>query len=83
MMAAGRRDELAQRLMANGWPPDTPAALILGAATPSMWTWRGWLSALPDAIVPAASADAPARVVVGAVAAPLEGAALEAERIGS
>ncbi len=69
MMAAGRRDELAQRLMANGWPPDTPAALILGAATPSMWTWRGWLSALPDAIVPAASADAPGTVVVGAVAA--------------
>jgi uroporphyrin-III C-methyltransferase/precorrin-2 dehydrogenase/sirohydrochlorin ferrochelatase len=69
MMAASRRDELVQRLMAHGWPPDTPAALILGASTPSMWTWRGGLSDLPGAIAPAASADAPGTIVIGAVAA--------------
>lgn len=69
MMAVGSRDRLARRMMANGWPADTPAAMILGAATPCMWTWRGQLSGLVDAIVPAASAGAPGTIVIGAVAA--------------
>ena len=46
MMSMGTRAQLAARLIATGWPGDTPAAAILGAATPQAWTWKGPLDDL-------------------------------------
>ena len=41
MMSMATRAGLARRLVARGWPADTPAAVILGAATPQAWAWKG------------------------------------------
>jgi uroporphyrin-III C-methyltransferase / precorrin-2 dehydrogenase / sirohydrochlorin ferrochelatase len=68
MMALGPRATLAQRLLARGWGPDTPAAIVIGASTPQMWTWKGRLDALSAVVVPSARADAPGTVVIGDVA---------------
>ena len=68
MMSLGTRVELAARLLANGWPGDTPAAAILGAATPQAWTWKGPLDELAGLEVPADRTDLPGTIVVGHVA---------------
>jgi uroporphyrin-III C-methyltransferase/precorrin-2 dehydrogenase/sirohydrochlorin ferrochelatase len=68
MMSMGSRASLAAQLLDRGWPADTPAALLLGAATPRQWTWRGALGALAACEPPAESAGAPGTIVVGAVA---------------
>lgn len=69
MMSMGSRAVLTAQLLERGWPSETPAALLLGAATPRQWTWRGRLSDLAACEPPASSADAPGTIVVGAVAA--------------
>lgn len=68
MMSMGNREALANRLLGRGWPAETPAALLVGAATSRQWTWRGVISALATCVPPATSADAPGTIVVGAVA---------------
>ena len=68
MMSLGTRAALAARLIANGWPADTPAAAILGAATPRAWTWKGPLEELVGLELPADRADLPGTIVVGRVA---------------
>lgn len=69
MMSMGSRAALTGQLLDRGWPGETPAALLLGAATPRQWTWRGPLSDLATCEPPLFSADAPGTIVVGAVAA--------------
>jgi uroporphyrin-III C-methyltransferase len=66
LMGIGVRGQVLERLRARGWDADTPAAIILGAATPGMWTWRGRLAELSSARLPESSA--PGTIVVGAVA---------------
>ena len=68
MMAVANRAAVARALLARGWPALTPAAIILGAATPRMWTWRGALDELGEAAIPADRDDLPGTLVVGAVA---------------
>ena len=46
MMGLGGRDELATRLIAHGWSPETRAAIVCGASTPDEWTWTGRLADL-------------------------------------
>lgn len=76
LMGIGRRASIADRLIARGWDGDTPAAIVAGAATREMWTWRGELSRLAGPVPPDASAAG--TIVVGDVAAlPI---ALPAER---
>jgi uroporphyrin-III C-methyltransferase/precorrin-2 dehydrogenase/sirohydrochlorin ferrochelatase len=71
LMGIGPRASIAARLVARGWDADTPAAIVIGAATAGMWTWRGALSALPSAALPPTSA--PGTIVIGDVAAlPIE-----------
>jgi uroporphyrin-III C-methyltransferase len=65
LMGLAVRAQVRERLLARGWDPDTPAAIVLGAATPDMWTWRGPLSELAR-VLPESSA--PGTVVIGAVA---------------
>jgi uroporphyrin-III C-methyltransferase/precorrin-2 dehydrogenase/sirohydrochlorin ferrochelatase len=64
LMAVGGRAELAQRLIAHGWRPDTPAAIICGASTPDEWVWTGIVSDLGQVEVPAGIAGV---VVIGDV----------------
>jgi uroporphyrin-III C-methyltransferase/precorrin-2 dehydrogenase/sirohydrochlorin ferrochelatase len=52
MMAVGARMELAAKLIAHGWAPTTPAAVICAASTPDAWTWTGMLSDMGAAMPP-------------------------------
>ena len=71
LMAIGRRGPIAQRLIDRGWNPATPVAVVFGAGTPEMQTWRGKLSELVTAVIPASSAAG--TIVIGEVAGlPLE-----------
>lgn len=67
LMGLGQRGRIAARLLARGWAPETPAAVIVGAATAQSWSWKGTLAALPSVEIPEASAGAPGLLVVGAV----------------
>ncbi|MYD71694.1 MAG: uroporphyrinogen-III C-methyltransferase [Acidobacteria bacterium] len=80
LMGLRNRERIARTLLDVGWRPDTPAAVVLGAATPGMATWRGRLDALADErFEPAGEAGgaspergsetpAPGTIVVGEVA---------------
>jgi uroporphyrin-III C-methyltransferase len=71
LMGIGPRASIADRLIARGWEGDTPAAIVIGAATPEMSTWRGRLSLIGSAALPASSA--PGTIIIGDVAAlPIE-----------
>ena len=48
LMGLRNRERIARTLLDVGWRPDTPASVVLGAATPGMATWRGRLDALAD-----------------------------------
>lgn len=48
LMGLRNRERIARTLLDVGWRPDTPSAVVLGAATPGMATWRGRLDALAD-----------------------------------
>ena len=67
MMGLGQRARIAERLAARGWSAETPAAIVVGAATPQSWRWLGTLGALGAAEIPAASSGAPGMLVIGAV----------------
>ena len=67
MMGLGQRARIAERLIARGWPASTPAAVVVGAATPQSARWIGTLDGLGAAEVPSASAGAPGLLVIGAV----------------
>ena len=67
MMGLGQRARIAERLVARGWSAETPAAIVVGAATPQSWRWLGTLGALGAAEIPAASSGAPGMLVIGAV----------------
>ncbi len=67
MMGLGQRARIAERLSARGWSAETPAAIVVGAATPQSWRWLGTLGALGAAELPAASSGAPGMLVIGAV----------------
>jgi siroheme synthase len=67
MMGLGQRARIAARLAARGWPSETPAAVVVGAATPQSWRWLGRLGALGAVEIPAASSGAPGLLVIGAV----------------
>ena len=46
LMGLRNRGRIARRLLAGGWRAETPAAVVLGAATDGMATWVGSLDAL-------------------------------------
>jgi siroheme synthase len=67
-MAVAGRAAIAQRLVARGWSPETPAAVLLGASSEGAFTWTGLLRDLGSAPLPPGT-DLPGTLVVGAVAA--------------
>lgn len=69
MMSLGARSEIAARLLARGWPPDTRAALVLGAHTDRQWSWTGTVDQLASIAIPADRRELPGLVVIGDVVA--------------
>lgn len=65
LMGIGSRDRITSRLLAQGWNAATPAAVVLGAATPHMWTWRGPLGEL--GAIDLEDSGAPGTIVIGDV----------------
>jgi uroporphyrin-III C-methyltransferase/precorrin-2 dehydrogenase/sirohydrochlorin ferrochelatase len=66
LMGLGSRAAVASRLLARGWSPLTPAAVVLGASTEAARAWTGTLGSLATADV-SATPQAPGTIVVGAV----------------
>jgi uroporphyrin-III C-methyltransferase/precorrin-2 dehydrogenase/sirohydrochlorin ferrochelatase len=46
LMGVGRRVQLANRLIARGWPRQTPAAIVVEASRPTQTVWTGTLDDL-------------------------------------
>jgi uroporphyrin-III C-methyltransferase len=67
LMGLASRAAVAARLVARGWSPLTPAAVVLGAATDAARTWTGTLGALGSTPLDGAESSAPGTIVVGAV----------------
>ncbi|HEX2658798.1 MAG TPA: uroporphyrinogen-III C-methyltransferase, partial [Polyangia bacterium] len=80
LMGLGQRARIAHTLAEQGWAATTPAAVILGAATPAAWHWTGTLADLGGVALPPAADDdhrQPGMLVIGevvAVAAEIEAA---------
>jgi siroheme synthase len=68
LMGLRARGDIAARLLARGWPPATPAAIVLGASGAKASRWSGTLRELGAAPLPPGD-DLPGTLVVGAVAA--------------
>ena len=64
LMGVRTRRELAARLVARGWSPATPAAIVFGAAHPDGFSWIGQLSTLGE---PDFTTELPAVIVIGEV----------------
>jgi len=69
LMGLGQRARIAERLLARGWRPETPAAVVVGAATPSQWRWTGALAGLGAVEIPPSAVEAPGLLVIGDVVA--------------
>ena len=67
MMGLRQRARVAELLMARGWDRATPAAIIVGAATPDAWHWTGALEGLGAAEISPDAREAPGLLVVGQV----------------
>ena len=66
LMGLSSRAEIAARLIARGWRPHTPVAVILAAGSKNMHTWIGHLGQLGD-IEFGARPGLPGTIVVGDV----------------
>ena len=69
LMGYGARADITARLRARGFAAETPAAMVVGAATPAAWRWLGTLAQLPGVGPPEdrLAAGAPVLMVIGAV----------------
>jgi len=67
MMGLRQRARVAELLVARGWDRATPAAIVVGAATPEAWRWTGALDGLGAAEIPSPSREAPGLLVIGEV----------------
>jgi uroporphyrin-III C-methyltransferase/precorrin-2 dehydrogenase/sirohydrochlorin ferrochelatase len=77
MMGLAVRDDLAARLIAHGWAPATPAAVVCGASTSEEWIWTGTLADLGSAAPPRGQAGV---IVVGHVVSIREAVAAASAR---
>ncbi len=66
LMGVATRSQLAGRLIARGWAPDTPAALLFSASTPEAQSWMGTIARLADGSG-ADTPDGPGTLVIGDV----------------
>jgi uroporphyrin-III C-methyltransferase/precorrin-2 dehydrogenase/sirohydrochlorin ferrochelatase len=88
MMGLGQRAAIATALADFGWDLDTPAAVIVGAASAATWRWTGRLGDLGGVQLPSAppgEPGAPGLLVIGqvvAVAGQIEQLRSERRRVG-
>ena len=66
MMGLGSAAGIAERMMAAGWKPSTPAAIVRGASTDGAEKWTGTLAELGVA-VDKSDSDRPGTIVIGEV----------------
>jgi siroheme synthase len=52
LMGLAERATVASTLIESGWAPTTPAAVVIGAATPAAWRWMGTLDQLGAVALP-------------------------------
>jgi uroporphyrin-III C-methyltransferase len=71
-MGLANAGPIADKLMADGLAPDTPAAVVENAARPEMRVLRGPLAGLP-ALVTAHRVVSPAIIIIGAITAQQDG----------
>ncbi len=64
LMGVKTRGAIAARLVAKGWAPSTPAAIIHGASQTDGFTWIGDLATIGDATF---ATELPAVLVIGSV----------------
>jgi uroporphyrin-III C-methyltransferase / precorrin-2 dehydrogenase / sirohydrochlorin ferrochelatase len=79
MMGLAERDTMAAQLVARGWSPELPAAIVCQASTPEQWVWAGRLADVGVADPPP---GVPGVIVIGEVVtvrAALSAAALRTE----
>jgi uroporphyrin-III C-methyltransferase / precorrin-2 dehydrogenase / sirohydrochlorin ferrochelatase len=69
MMGSRVRTEVAAVLFENGWQPETPSAIVMGAATAHAWAWKGPLASMATVSIPATAAGLAGTLVIGGVAA--------------
>ena len=68
LMGLANRVAIVKELREAGWPPRTPAAVLLGVSRPGADEWHGTLEGLlADGVI--GGGDLPGIIVVGAVAA--------------
>jgi uroporphyrin-III C-methyltransferase/precorrin-2 dehydrogenase/sirohydrochlorin ferrochelatase len=67
MMGLRQRARVAELLVARGWERRTPAAIVVGAATPESWRWTGTLEDIGAAVIPPDAREAPGLLVIGEV----------------
>jgi len=67
LMALGARGSIAAFLRGAGWPRDLPAAVVVGACTPRVWSWTGTIDELEGVDIPEDRRDLPGLVVLGHV----------------
>ena len=67
LMGLTRSAALAARLIASGWSPETPAAVVVDASTARQHVWRGRLDELAVTELPL-DTSGPGTIVVGEVA---------------
>lgn len=66
LMAVAARQEIATALVRRGWPPATPAALVLSASRSDGETWTGTLAALTRGEGPPLG-ECPGTLIIGDV----------------
>ena len=65
-MGLGSRDDIARRLIARGWNPDTRAAVLVAASTPDAHIWIGTIRELAHG-GSLATGDGAGTIVIGEV----------------
>lgn len=66
LMGLRTRGAIAERLIARGWSPETPAAIVMGASQPTEARWLGTLATLATAVI---DLELPGVLVIGEVVA--------------
>jgi uroporphyrin-III C-methyltransferase len=67
LMGLSTRAATTALLLARGWDPQTPVALLLSASTVAARSWRGTLATLNACDLPERHPDLPGILVIGAV----------------
>jgi siroheme synthase len=77
-MGIGRAAAIATTLIEHGWPPGTPAAVVVNASAADQHVWRGTLDQLTGKEVGGLSG--PATIIIGDVVSVAADAAAGLER---